>query len=53
MQSQQKVAPQNLHMLNTLLSKQNGRHFADIIFKCIFLNENFWIVNKFYLKYVP
>ena len=27
--------------------------FADDIFKCIFLNENFWISNKISLKYVP
>ena len=26
--------------LNTLRPRQNGRHFADDIFKCIFLNEN-------------
>ena len=25
---------------NTLRPRQNGRHFADDIFKCIFLNEN-------------
>ena len=24
--------------------RQNGRHFADNIFKCIFLNENVWIL---------
>ena len=29
--------------LNTLRPRQNGRHFADDIFKCIFLNENVWI----------
>ena len=28
---------------NTLRPRQNGRHFADDTFKCIFLNENFWI----------
>ena len=27
-------------LYNTLRPKQNGRHFADAIFKCIFLNEN-------------
>ena len=27
-------------LLNTLRPRQNGRHFADDIFKCIFLNEN-------------
>ena len=31
----------------------NGRHFADDIFKCIFLNENVWIPIKISLKFVP
>ena len=31
--------------VNTLRPRQNGRHFADDIFKCIFLNENVWIRN--------
>ena len=30
-----------------------GRHFADDIFKVIFLNENVWIPIKFSLKFVP
>ena len=38
---------------NTLRPRQNGRHFADDIFKCIFLNENLWISIKFSLKFVP
>ena len=38
---------------NTLGSRQNGRHFADDIFKCIFLNENVWISIKISLKFVP
>ena len=33
--------------------RQNGRHFADDIFKCIFLNENVWIPIKISLKFVP
>ena len=33
--------------------RQNGRHFADAIFKCIFLNENVSISIKISLKYVP
>ena len=37
----------------TLGLKQNGRHFADIIFKCIFVNENVWILNRISLKFVP
>ena len=32
---------------------ENGRHFADAIFKCIFLNENIWIPIKISLKFVP
>ena len=39
--------------LNTLRPRQNGRHFADDIFKCIFFNENFWIPIKISLKFVP
>ena len=33
--------------------RQNGCHFADDIFKCIFLNENVWIPVKISLKFVP
>ena len=33
--------------------RQNGHHFADNIFKCIFVNENFYILNKISLKFVP
>ena len=40
-------------LINTLRPTQNGRHFADNIFKRISLNENFWILNTFSLKYVP
>ena len=29
-----------LFSINTLRPRQNGRHFADDIFKSIFLNEN-------------
>ena len=29
-----------LYHLNTFKPRQNGRHFADDTFKCIFLNEN-------------
>ena len=38
---------------NTLGPRQNGRHFADDIFKCIFVNENVWIPIKISLKFVP
>ena len=32
---------------------QNGRHFADDIFKRLFLDGNIWILNTISLKYVP
>ena len=40
-------------LVNTLRLRQNGCHFADNIFKCIFLNENIWIPIKISLKFVP
>ena len=39
--------------LNTLRPRQNGGHFADDIFKRIFLNEIIWITIKISLKFVP
>ena len=38
-------------LLNTLRPRQNGGHFPDDIFKCIFLFENAWIWIS--LKFVP
>ena len=38
--------------INTLRSRQNGRHFADDMFKCIFVNENVGISIKISLKFV-
>ena len=38
--------------INTLRSRQNGRPFPDDIFKCIFLNENVWVLIKMSLKIV-
>ena len=38
--------------INTLRPRQDGRHFADDIFKCIFLNENVWIPIKISLNFV-
>ena len=32
--------------------EKNGHHFADDIFKCIFLNENEWISLQISLKFV-
>ena len=42
-----------MYYLNTLRPRQNGRHFADDIFKCIFLNENVWIPIKISMKFLP
>ena len=39
--------------VNTMRQRQNGRHFADAIFKYIFLNQNVWIPIKISLKFVP
>ena len=38
---------------NTLRPRQNGHHFPDDVFKCIFLNENVWISLQISLKLVP
>ena len=38
---------------NTLRPRQNGRHFPDDIFKCIFFSENVWISLKISLRFVP
>ena len=38
---------------NALRLRQNGRHFPDDIFQCIFLNENVWISIKISLTFVP
>ena len=43
----------NSVLVNTLRPRQNGRHFADDMFKCIFLNENVWIPIEISLKFVP
>ena len=40
-------------MINTWRPRQNRRHFADDIFKCIFLNKNVWIPIKISLTFVP
>ena len=37
-------------LFNTLRPRQNGRYFAEDIFKCIFLNENAWISLKISLN---
>ena len=42
----------NTRIFNTIWPRQNGRHFADNVFKCIFLTENIWFSNNVWLKYV-
>ena len=44
--------PCDISLFNTLRPRPNRRHFADDIFKCIFLNENVWIPIKISLKLV-
>ena len=39
--------------VNTLRPRQDGRHFAADNFKCIFFNENVWILIRISLKFVP
>ena len=39
--------------INTLRLRPNGCRFADDVLKCIFLNENIWILIKIPLKFVP
>ena len=40
-------------ILNTLRPRQDGRHFPDDIFKCIFLNENVQISIKISMTFAP
>ena len=39
--------------VNTMRPRQQDRHFSDDIFKCIFWNENVWILLKISPKFVP
>ena len=39
--------------VNSLRSRRDRRHFADDIFKCVFLNENAWVSLRISLKFVP
>ena len=39
-------------LLNTLRPRQNGRHYPDDIFRCIFLNKNIQISIKISPKFV-
>ena len=46
------IIPGRNDLLNSSPPGQNGCHFADDMFKHIFLNENIWIKKKS-LKYIP
>ena len=41
-----------IQLINALRPRQNGRHFADDILKCIFLIENIWNSINISLKFV-
>ena len=43
----------NAGLLNSLRPRLNRHPFADNIFKCIFLNENEWILSRISLNFVP
>ena len=46
-------SPKYLSQLNTLRPGTNGRHFAEDIFKCMFINEDVRISLKISLKFIP
>ena len=48
-----KTMRKKVSYLNTLRPRQDGRHFADDIFKRIFLNKNVCISIEISLKFVP
>ena len=41
------------NLLNPLRPRQNGCHYPDDIFKCIFLNKNVWILREILQKFAP
>ena len=47
------IATMVIVVVNSLRPRGNRRHFADDIFKCIFLDENVLISIKISLKFVP
>ena len=50
----QHISPKHKYMISLKLisPEQNGRHLADNIFRCIFVNANFCISIKISLKFV-
>ena len=47
------IIPLQSAWFNTVKPEQDGHHFADIILKCILLNENYCILIQISLKFVP
>ena len=45
-------SPLSSSAANAVSPGQNGRHFTDDVFKCIFLNEKFYILIQISLKFV-
>ena len=45
-------SPYKAAIINSSPPGQNGRHFADDTFKCIFMNENFCILIRISQKFV-
>ena len=43
----------SVNVFNILRPRQNGRHFADDIFKCISLNGHVYISIEISLEFVP
>ena len=43
----------HMQLLHTFRPRKNGPHFADDVFKRIFLSENYFISIQISLKYVP
>ena len=48
-----RIESQDAIPINILRPRDNGRHFPDYIFKCIFLNNNIRILIEVSLKFVP
>ena len=42
----------SVKVINSSPPGQNGRHFADEVFRCIFVNEKLYILTKISLKFV-
>ena len=42
-----------LQLLNSSPPGHNGRHIANNVFKCIFINEKFCILKQLTLKFAP